>query len=79
MSRNAWSSHSDNDGCLVVIAALIVLIFAFIIGPLLVMWLWNWIAVDLFAAPVIGFWEAFGLKWLCGLLFRGSVTVKTKD
>ena len=38
----------------------------------LVMLLWNWVAVDLFGLPAIGFWLAFGLRWLCGLLFRSS-------
>lgn len=76
MSRNAWTSRSNNDGCLVVIVALLLLAFAFVIGPLLVMWLWNWVAVDLFAAPVIGFWEAFAMKWLCNLLFGTHITIK---
>ena len=38
----------------------------------LVMLLWNWIAVSLFGAPIIGFWVAFGLNWLCSLLFKGK-------
>lgn len=78
MSKNAWSSPSDwfenSATCLGAIAILLIL---FAIGPLLVMWLWNWIAVDLFSAPVIGFWQAFGLQWLCRLLF-GHTTVNSK-
>jgi hypothetical protein len=45
----------------------------------LVMLLWNWIAVDLFGAPVLGFWMAFGLHWLCSLLFKSKVTVNKKS
>ena len=44
----------------------------------IVMWLWNWIAVGLFSAPVIGFWKGFGILALCSFLFKGSVTIKTK-
>lgn len=45
----------------------------------LVMLLWNWVAVDLFGAPVLGFWMAFGLRWLCSLLFKSNVTVNKKS
>ncbi len=41
----------------------------------LVMLLWNWVAVQLFNAPVLTFWVAFGLRWLCALLFKSRVTV----
>lgn len=75
MSKNAWS-NSDMEGCATILGVLVLLVFALAIGPLLVMWLWNWIAVGLFAAPTIGFWEAFGLKWLCNLLFGHVVTTK---
>lgn len=45
----------------------------------LVMLLWNWIAVGLFGAPVLTFWVAFGLHWLCSLLFKSKVTVNKKS
>ncbi len=79
MSRNAWtSSPSGGCGCLTIVLSLLLLVVAFAIGPLLVMLLWNWIAVDLFAAPFIGFWEAFALKWLCSLLFGSIAVVKNR-
>lgn len=43
------------------------------------MLLWNWIAVSLFDAPVLSFWVAFGLRWLCSLLFKSRVTVEKKE
>ena len=55
-------------GCLGLILLVILLMC---IEPLLIMWLWNWIAVGLFGAPVITFWQAFGIGWLCNLLFGG--------
>lgn len=45
----------------------------------LVMLLWNWIAVGLFGAPVLSFWVAFGLSWLCSLLFKSKLTVNKKS
>lgn len=45
----------------------------------LVMLLWNWVAVDLFGAPILSFWAAFGLRWLCSLLFKSSTTVNKKS
>lgn len=45
----------------------------------LVMLLWNWVAVELFGAPVLGFWVAFGLRWLCSLLFKSKTTVKKES
>ena len=43
-----------------------------------VMLLWNWVAVSLFNAPVLSFWLAFGLNWLCHLLFKGSKTISKR-
>ena len=45
----------------------------------LVMLLWNWVAVDLFGAPALSFWTAFGLRWLCSLLFKSKTTVNKKS
>lgn len=45
----------------------------------LVMLLWNWVAVDLFNAPILSFWTAFGLHWLCSLLFKSKTTVNKKS
>ncbi len=45
----------------------------------LVMLLWNWVAVGLFGAPVLSFWVAFGLYWLCSLLFKRATTADKKS
>lgn len=78
MSRNAWD-NDDETGCLVIILCVIALIGLFFLGPAITMWLWNWVAVDLFGVPAIGYWTAFGLQWLCNLLFGRTVTVKGKS
>lgn len=68
---------SDNDGCLLAVLAVILLIALMFISPWIEMMLWNWVMVDLFAMPTVTFWQMFGLNWLCGLLFRRSSNVST--
>lgn len=70
--------YSDGEGCAIIVLAILLAIILTFINPAILMWLWNWIAVDLFSAPIITYWQAFGLSWLCGILFRKTVTVKTK-
>lgn len=56
---------------------LIILGIAFMcITPLFEMWIWNWVIVDLFAAPAVDFWQMLGIHWLCTMLFRNVITVK---
>lgn len=67
-----------------VVIIAIIIAFAWCFGVIclkgwLVMLLWNWIAVGLFGAPTISFWVAFGLYWLCSLLFKGVTTVNKKS
>ena len=76
MSRS-WYDNNDIS-CSAAILIVIGLIALCFVGPVITMWLWNWIAVGLFNAPVIGYWTAFGLQWLCRILFGRTVTVKTK-
>jgi hypothetical protein len=78
MSRYFWEKDSDY-GCAVIVLAVLLVIALIFIGPLITMWLWNWIAVDLFGAPVIGYWTAFGLKLLANILFGHTVTVRSKS
>lgn len=80
---NVWEDYSVGVAILVIIATVIGAI-ALCFGVMclrawLVMLLWNWIAVSLFNAPVLGFWMAFGLSWLCSLLFKSKVTVNKKS
>ena len=41
------------------------------IGGLIVMWLWNWLAPELFGLRLVTFWQAVGLLALCRVLFGG--------
>ena len=78
MSKYAWQ-EKEEVGCVAAVLAVILLIGLCFLGPAIVMWLWNWVAVTLFAAPVITYWQAFGLQWLCGLLFKGTSIVRSKS
>jgi hypothetical protein len=77
-----WEEHSAGKAIILTICAvaghLVGYFGVMCLQSWLVMLLWNWVAVDLFGAPVLGFWMAFGLCWLCSLLFKSKVTVNVK-
>lgn len=62
----------------VFVGILIAAATAFILG-LLVMWMWNWLMPILFGLETINYIQGWGIMFLCGLLFKGTTTVKTKD
>ena len=76
MSRYSWEKKEEM-GCGLIIFCAILVIGLLFLCPVITMWLWNWIAVGLFGAPVIGYWTAFGLQWLCHILFGHTVTVRS--
>jgi len=39
-----------------------------------VMWLWNYLMPDLFHLSTIGYWQAFCLYYMCGLLFKSVIS-----
>lgn len=55
-----------------IVGAIIGSIVGWFLAVLIVMLLWNYVAVALFALPRIGYWMAFCLYWLCRLLFKGK-------
>ena len=80
---DAWEEYSVGVAIFAIIG-IVIGAFALSFGMMclqawLVMLLWNWIAVELFGAPALGFWMAFGLRWLCSLLFKSKVTVNKKS
>ena len=75
----AWYEKDDRIGCGLAVLIVIGVIALLFLGPAITMWLWNWIAVSLFNAPVIGYWTACGLQWLCHILFGRTVTVRSKS
>lgn len=80
---DAWENYSVGVAILAIIGIVIGTI-AWYFGIMclqawLVMLLWNWIVVGQFGAPVLSFWTAFGLRWLCSLLCKNIVTVEKKS
>ena len=78
-----WDGYPTGLAILAIIAVVICAI-AWTFGlmclwSLIVMLLWNWVAVGLFDAPVLSFWMAFGLRWLCSLLFKSKLTVSKES
>ena len=55
---------------LAIVGILIVLIIIIFIHAGILMWLWNLIIVVLFNAPIISFWQAFGLCIIANILFK---------
>ena len=58
----------------IVLAALLSLLSA-----VPVFFLWNWLMPAIFGLKIITFWQAWGLCWLFGLLFKSTSTTTTKE
>lgn len=56
----------------VVLVLFVAVLFVGILAALPLMWLWNWLMPELFGLQTIGFWQAFGLLVMSGLLFKSS-------
>ena len=78
-----WEEHSVVEAIAltasVIVGHLVSLFIIMCLRAWLTMLLWNWVAVSLFNAPVLTFWTAFGLYWLCSLLFKGKTTVNKES
>lgn len=65
-----------NSGCGTIIAIIFgIILLAFALSCLqaaLALWLWNAIVVVAFSAPVLSFWQMFGLIWLVHIFFGVS-------
>ena len=58
-------------GCML---AIFVIILTVILYAAIGMWLWNLILVPMFAFPVIGYWQMYGIMILGKLIFGGYST-----
>jgi len=45
-------------------------IFNLFVDPLIAMLIWNWIIPGMFGLAAVGYWQMFGLCWLCRILFK---------
>lgn len=63
---------------MLLVAVVAWLVFSFIFA-LPLMWLWNWLLPAMFNFPEITWLQAWGIMFLCSLLFKAShVTTKSK-
>ena len=64
------SSLEIFGGCMLAILTIVIVVFLYAAFG---MWLWNLILVPLFGAPVIGYWQMYGIMILARMIFgRGS-------
>ncbi len=54
-----------------IVAAVTYAVFA-VIGGIITMLLWNWLCPELFGLKEIDFYQAWGLTFLCSILFKSS-------
>lgn len=55
-----------------IITGIIGLALGAIITGIFVMLLWNWLMPVIFGLTTISFWQAVGISFLCGALFKNS-------
>lgn len=48
-----------------------------IVGAIPTYFLWNWLMPEIFGLKAITFWQAWGLVFLSGILFKGSLSSKS--
>ena len=90
-SKMGDTFYECGGGCLGCLAVIICFILAggiafgvFCLEGLVLMLLWNWLAVELFSAPVLGYWVCVGIMFaiwfIRRILFeRKTVKVETDD
>lgn len=58
-----------------IIAAIAVLIGLSLLMSLPTMWLWDWLMPELFGLKEITLFQAWGVNFLCGLLFKSHISI----
>jgi hypothetical protein len=58
------------------LAALGIIVLTAILMAFPTMWLWNWLMPDIFGLPKIHLYQAMGINFLSGILFRTNINVK---
>lgn len=43
------------------------------------MWLWNWIMPDVFGLVKIDLYQAMGINFLSGILFKTNISIKREN
>ncbi len=72
MKNKYSSSDLAAAGCGTIFAVLAVMAINLFLSPAIEMWLWNGIVAPHFNLPLVPFWVAFAINWICHLLFRSG-------
>lgn len=60
------------------VAFLLIYAFLSVAGAIPTYLLWNWLMPDLFKITEITFWQAWGINFLCAILFKSSSSSSSK-
>ncbi len=55
-----------------VVIGMAVAVFLALLQAVPTYYLWNWLMPKLLALPGVTFWQAWGLAWLAGILFKNT-------
>ena len=61
------------------ILAIVIIAFMGVVGAIPTYFLWNWLMPEIFAIKVITFWQAWGINFLAGILFKSSSSSKSSS
>lgn len=59
-----------------IIGAILLIVVCLFITTWIALWLWNIIAIPIFGAPALTFWQMYGLMWLVRLFFPRNIRAK---
>lgn len=62
-----------------VIGVIALIVFILFFGAFIVMLLWNGLMVPLFGAPVLSFWQTYGLMIMVRLILPTNISTRKKD
>lgn len=63
------------EGCVGFLISLVVAIGFIFLWPLFLMLLWNWVAVAVFGAVAITYWQAWGIYLIAYILIKCHPTI----
>lgn len=66
------------QGILLGVIALVIIALFSLIAAVFMYFLWNWLMPDIFGLKIITYWQAWGLCFLCSMLFKSSCS-SSKD
>ena len=81
-NNNYFNFNDDSDfatGCATVVLALALLAFAIFLGPAIELWLWNDLFVELFNAPILTYWQMFGINLFVHLIIPTSTYTSKRN